>query len=350
MNRANGPLARAGAGTAALALVLAACSGGGSKPPHSSPPVPATGAPSAGAGPTNGSGGGKTVATGINPLTGLRATNNPVIAVKIDDTAAGRPQVGVDQADIVYVKQVEGGLTRLLAVFNTHLPVVEPVRSTRADDPELVMEYGPIDYVASGGDHAELAPLRRSNLRRDLDNNSGRGFARDSRRVAPFNLTANLAQIAREMKGPGPKDIGLVWSRTLPHGTSPGTKVRTKVGNTPVEFNWSPKLHRYVRLIGGVVQHTANGHVISTPNVIVQFCRSTVYRKDIDTAGNPAQWTHTLGSGHVVVFRDGRRIDGTWSREAVKDGTTLRDTHGQPIALAPGGAWFVQTAMGTPLQ
>jgi hypothetical protein len=152
------------------------------------------------------------------------------------------------------------------------------------------------------------------------------------------------------MKGPGPKDIGLVWSRTLPHGTSPGTKVRTKVGNTPVEFDWSPKLHRYVRLIGGVVQHTANGHVISTPNVIVQFCRSTVYRKDIDTAGNPAQWTHTLGSGHVVVFRDGWRIDGTWSREAVKDGTTLRDTHGQPIALAPGGAWFVQTAMGTPLQ
>jgi hypothetical protein len=89
--------------------------------------------------------------------------------------------------------------------------------------------------------------------------------------------------------------------------------------------------------------------VIATPNVIVQFCRSTVYRRDIDTAGNPAQWTHTVGSGKAVVFRNGRRIVGTWNRRTVKDGTTLRDGRGATIALAPGGAWFVQVANGTRL-
>ncbi len=57
----------------------------------------------------------------VNPLTGLGAPpTGPVIGVKIDDTANGRPQVGLDKADIVYVEQAEGGLTRLLAVFATN--------------------------------------------------------------------------------------------------------------------------------------------------------------------------------------------------------------------------------------
>lgn len=285
--------------------------------------------------------------TAINPFTGGRPSKNPVVAVKIEDTAAGRPQVGVDQADIVYVEQVEGGLTRLLAIFNSRLPVVEPVRSTRANDPELAMEFGHVIYVASGGDHAELAPLRRSPLRADINDKGGPGFQRDPNRPIPNNLRANLAAIAKAIKGPGARSIGLTWSSTISNShTAPGRTVRTIVGNTPVAFNWNPKLHRYVRMINGAVDHTANGHPISTPNVIVQFCRSTVYWRDRDVLGNPAQYTHTVGSGKVIVYRDGHRIEGTWSRRSVNDGTTLRDGSGKPIALHPGGAWFVLVAKG----
>ena len=101
----------------------------------------------------------------VDPLTGSKPSNDPVIAVRIDDIA-GRPQAGVTAADIVYVTQVEGGLTRLLAIFHSTLPTtVEPVRSTRADNPQLALKYGHIDYVASGGSHPELAPLNRSPLR-----------------------------------------------------------------------------------------------------------------------------------------------------------------------------------------
>jgi hypothetical protein len=39
------------------------------------------------------------------------------MAVKIDDTSAARPQIGIEQADLVYIEQVEGGLTRLAAIF-----------------------------------------------------------------------------------------------------------------------------------------------------------------------------------------------------------------------------------------
>lgn len=287
----------------------------------------------------------------IDPLTGQAPSKNPVIAVKIEDTALGRPQVGTAQADIVYVEQVEGGLTRLMAVFNTSLPNVEPVRSVRPSDPELALQFGDIIFVASGGSPPGIAPLDKSPLKAVIADRGAPGFSRDPKRDAPENLRVNLAEVARKVKGPKARTIGLTWSSQAPAGTTrPGRIVRTRVGGTEVGFRWDPKTRRYVRIIDGRVQHTADGSVISTPNVVVQFCRVTVYTKDRDVLGNPAQYTHTVGTGRAVVFRDGRRIDGTWTRKSVHDGTTLRTDGGTPIPLSPGGAWFVLAATGAPLK
>jgi hypothetical protein len=104
-----------------------------------------------------------------------------------------------------------------------------------------------------------------------------------------------------------------------------------------------------MRIIDGAVQKTADGHVIDTPNVIVQFCKVTTYTKDRDVLGNPAKYTHTIGEGRVAVFRDGKRIDGTWSRHSVADGTVLKASDGSTIPLSPGGAWFVLVATDAPL-
>jgi hypothetical protein len=287
----------------------------------------------------------------INPLTGEAPSNNSVVAVKIDDTAAGRPQRGIDKADIVYIEQVEGGLTRLLAVFNTTLPIVEPVRSTRVGDPEIALQFGPIVYVASGGSQGELKPLDASPLKTAINDRGDPGFTRDINRPAPFNLAANLASIAARLKGPKAKDFGMVWSGKVTNtGSVAGATVNTKVGGTQVTFKWDPARHQYVREIDGAVQKATDGKVIATPNVVVQFCQVTTFMGDIDQSGSPAKVTHTTGRGKVAVFRNGRRIDGTWHRAAVGDGTTLTDASGKPITLAPGGAWFVLVATGTPLK
>ncbi len=286
----------------------------------------------------------------VNPLTGGRPSNTPVVAVKIDDTAAGRPQVGIDAANIVYIEQVEGGLTRLMAVYDTTLPTVEAVRSTRVGDSDLATQFGPIAFVASGGAKVALTALDASTLRGNLSDRGGVGFARDANRPVPYNLTADLATIAAKLKSPHAKSIGLTWSPTVPTaGSRPAITLHTRVGGTPVAFVWNATLHRYERSINGAIQHAADGKIIATPNVVVQFCRVTTNVADIDQAGNPAKVTHTIGTGKVSVFRGGRRIDGTWTRPAVGDGTHLTDATGAPIALAPGGAWFVLVAIGTPL-
>lgn len=319
---------------------LAGCTGGsGGGSVSTSPP-----SPSASPSPS------KPPAPKVNPFTGGKPTTNPVIAVKIEDTALGRPQVGTNKADIVYVEQVEGGLTRLLAIFNSSLPNVEPVRSVRPSDPELVLQYGHIIVVASGGSPAGIAPLDKAPLHAVIGDRGGPGFSRDPKRVAPENLRVDLAEVAKKVTGPQARSIGLTWSASAPAGpTKPGTVVRTRVGATDVTFRWDAKTHRYVRIIDGQVQHTADGSVISTPNVVVQFCRVTLYAKDRDVLGHPAKYTHTVGSGRAVVYRDGRRIDGTWSRPSVDAGTVLHTAGGKIIPLAPGGAWFVLVATDAPL-
>ena len=75
-------------------------------------------------------------------------SKNPVVAVKIDDTPPRRPQRGSTRPTWSTSSRSRGGCARLLAVFHTRLPVVEAVRSARANDPEL------------------LAPVRRDRLRR----------------------------------------------------------------------------------------------------------------------------------------------------------------------------------------
>ena len=44
----------------------------------------------------------------------------PVLAVKIDNIVLARPQTGLTDANVGYVLPVEGGLSRILAVFSSH--------------------------------------------------------------------------------------------------------------------------------------------------------------------------------------------------------------------------------------
>ena len=86
-----------------------------------------------------------------NILTNLPGKNGPLLAVKIDDTTAAHPQVGLGAADVVYIEQVEGGLTRLAAIFTDKVPaLIGPVRSARISDIEILAQYGRVGFAYSG--------------------------------------------------------------------------------------------------------------------------------------------------------------------------------------------------------
>src|SRR4051794_16444695 len=85
----------------------------------------------------------------------------PVVAVKIDNVADARPQTGVGSADVVYVEPVEGGLTRLVAIFRESEPpaVAGPGRSARRTDIDLLAQWGTPGPAHSGAAPPPPPPL-----------------------------------------------------------------------------------------------------------------------------------------------------------------------------------------------
>ena len=344
----------AGALAVTAVLATAACSGDGKSKTKSATPVPSTPAPTSSASSST-----PPPPAPKNPLTGIGPVpKGPVISVKIDDTAPGRPQVGINQADIVYVEAVEGGLTRLAAIFSTNHPAkVGYVRSTRPSDPDLLLQFGKITAAYSGGAHDSLPLIHRSGLK-SWSNDAGAPYYFRSPHANDhgyINLALDLAKVAKKTHTPGPHSIGWTFSASdagLP--ALKGTDLRTAVrgsysGGTPVEFRWDPKLGKYVRYIDGVRQVDAYGKPVTATNVIVQFCRVVSHPEDTDVNGNPSQFTYTVGGGSVAVFRHGKRINGHWSRPNVHAGTTLTLPNGKPLPLVPGNTWVVLATNGTPL-
>src|ERR1039457_288342 len=125
----------------------------------------------------------------------------PVLAVKIDNVAQARPPTGLTKADIVYLIPVEGGLSRIFAVFSSHFPpVIGPVRSTREDDIELLRQFGTPAFAFSGA-QPQLLPVVEHARIVDLYAGVVGGYFRDPNRFAPHNLYAHTRQLVAEARG-----------------------------------------------------------------------------------------------------------------------------------------------------
>jgi predicted small lipoprotein YifL len=97
---------------------------------------------------------------GTNPLSGLPMEPEDEklrpIAVMINDHEKALPQLGVSQADIIYEVPAEGGITRMLALFQTVKDVgtIGSIRSARLYYAELATGHDAIYVHAGGSDEA----------------------------------------------------------------------------------------------------------------------------------------------------------------------------------------------------
>lgn len=289
-----------------------------------------------------------------NPLTGESGRpSGPVLGIKVDDTDPGRPQFGLGSADLVYVESAEGGLTRLIAIYASRRPdKVGPVRSVRSSDPEILGPFGAMALGFSGGATGVRDTFAASRLvDASVDAHPG-PYHRENGRRAPYNLVVDVRALSGQVgKAAGPRDVGLRWAAHDAR-TGPAPKVNqftVTMGGTRVEFGWDSSAGVWVRRQGGKAVTGADGKPITTRNVLVQFCTVTPDFTDIDQAGHPAPFTHAVGSGRAVLFRDGHMIDGNWRRNAESDRTRYTDQKGSELALRPGGAWVVLAPTGSPL-
>jgi Protein of unknown function (DUF3048) N-terminal domain/Protein of unknown function (DUF3048) C-terminal domain len=275
----------------------------------------------------------------VSPFTGLPTDlGAPVLGVKIDNAAVARPQTGLALADLVYVEPVEGGLSRLLAVYQSHVPsVVGPVRSTRASDLEVLANFGRPALAFSGaasqvGALVARAPvLDVSALARPGD------YYRDWRRPMPHNLYG--AAKALRQGGTPPRDIGFRFG-PAPPGGRPVPEADVRYPATVIGIQWVPAEARWVISMDGAPLTAASGPRPGAATVVLQRVRvcATAVR---DAAGSLSPFAATVGAGDAVVLRDGLAFTGRWSRPTPEAITVFTLPDGSPLTFAPGPVWVV---------
>jgi hypothetical protein len=135
-------------------------------------------------------------------LSGREGIDGQLLVVKVDDTNAAHPQIGLEDADIVYIEQVEAGLTRLAAIYSTVIPQrVGPVRSARISDIELLSQYGRVAFAYSGAQRKLLPVIAAANLQ-DLgaQRQSPTIYTTDPSRVSPFAMVLRADLLMQKIK------------------------------------------------------------------------------------------------------------------------------------------------------
>ncbi|MEP7055675.1 MAG: DUF3048 domain-containing protein [Actinomycetota bacterium] len=269
-----------------------------------------------------------------HPFTGGKEPLGPVVAVKVNNNFPGLPQSGLDQADVIYEELIEGGETRLCAIFSTQRPnVVGPIRSARETDIELLAQYGRIDLAFSGANRLMLGVVRRANLVDARWDAVPAAYTElKNGRHAPYRVHASIPKLLARTSPVNAHDVGFRFGSSH----SPSSAARTVTIHWPGMTNtirYDASTRRWTVYIGSHRQVTVD-------NLIVQYVKikQTGFT---DVVGNHTPLARTLGSGKVMVFRDGRAVDGSWHRQFMKSPTIMLDSKRQHLLLRPGSTFVM---------
>lgn len=276
------------------------------------------------------------------PLTGLPAeaadrSTAEVLIAKYSNAPKSRPQQGLEEADVAMEVVVEGGVVRIIAVFQSSIPdTIGPLRSAREVDPKLIEPFDGF-FASSGGQPSVLADI--SDVAVNASDGRVAGFFRQPGRPAPYDLfldteaVFDMAELGTEPAWPIPFDDA------APTGEQ-ALSVRIPISSFhTTNYRYSATDGGYLRFNGETAHETADGDQLVASSVVAIFVPQ-ISTGRVDGAGAPVPDYTVTGTGEAVVFRDGVAVPGTWERGQTADFFRLFDESGAEIALKPGQTWF----------
>ena len=284
----------------------------------------------------------------VNSLSGRIGIDGPILVVKIDDTRAAHPQAGLEDADVVYIEQVEGGLTRIAAVFSSKIPaVIGPVRSARISDIEILEQFGRVAFAYSGAQKKLLPVIADANLENlGAQRQSREIYSNDPLRNAPTAMmlqAQTLMQKVKEQQLPVAisKSVGWNFAESFDTGTAIASAKVSWPANS-YDAVWSAIENRWLLSHSGVPNLAASGVHLGASTFVIQIVSITPSEYG-DKFGGVTPFTATVGSGRGYILRDGKYIAALWDRATPNVGTSWKTTSGEEIPFAAGQIWIALT-------
>lgn len=270
------------------------------------------------------------------------------VAIMLNNIKEAIPQTGISKADVIYEAPVEGGITRLMGIFEDYddLDKIGSVRSARTYYVYFAKEFDAI--YAHFGQAAYALPLLNSS---EIDNISGLeavgnvAYYRTSDRVAPHNaytsascLNEGIDYMAYRKEYSSDYNGHYQFAKgndivSLDNGIDAKKVVVGYQTNKPwFEFNDADGLY-YRYQYGAKHIDSMNGEQLAYNNIIMQYC-TWGYYDDSEYLN-----INTSSGGNGKYITNGKAIDITWSKDSLYGPTRYYNEAGEEIVLNQGKTW-----------
>ncbi len=272
--------------------------------------------------------------------------NDRPIAVMIDNHNLAWPQAGLNKAYMVYEIIVEGGETRLMALFKgQNVDKIGPVRSSRHYFIDYVMENDAI-YA-----HYGWSPLAQSDISSYGINNingiseSTSVFWRVKDKSAPHNAVTSTEALLKSAKSKGYKTtsnkesiLNYVTDEVkLEEGQSATTVTIPHSTLQKVRYEYDEENKVYKRYARNKSQNDWDtGYAVTTKNIIITFC-DNYNLNDADNVGR--QGLKNIGTFNGYYITNGKAIKIKCTKEARNLQTKYVDLDGNEIDVNDGNTW-----------
>ena len=272
--------------------------------------------------------------------------NDRPIAVMIDNHSDAWPQAGLNQAYMVYEIIVEGGETRLMALFKgVDLDKIGPVRSARHYFIDYAMENDAI-YVHFGQSPQAQSDMKKYSIA-DINGISedGTTFWRVKDKYAPHNAVTSTERLLKSAKSKNYRTTSTEKS-VLNYVTDEVDLEEGQVANTvtiphsnlqTVKYEYDEENKVYVRYARGEKQvDWDTKEPVTTKNIIITFCDNYTLS---DSENKGRQGLKNIGTFDGYYITNGRAIKIKCVKNARDEKTIYQDIDGNEIEVNDGNTF-----------
>ena len=292
------------------------------------------------------------------PLSGRpiddETSRRAAVSIKVDNSPSGRPQAGLEKADIVFEEKVEGGVTRFIAIYQSQeSELVGPIRSLRTTDRPVVSAFRGV-FAFSDGVAFTLNRLKGAPVVAVTERDDAAAFVNPKGRRRPFATFAATARLRREAgddaQPPAAAFPFLAEGEAFaPAGAVPASKASINYGgSTSGSFEWDAATGTWLRSSNNRPHLLVDGERLAFSNVVIQ---KVGYRKVgyNDSSKHPVEEAVVVGEGEAIVLSGGKQVKGRWSKASPEAMTTFTDATGAPIKLVVGPTMIALAPTSAPI-
>ena len=273
--------------------------------------------------------------------------NERPIAVMLDNSKAAWPQAGLNDAYLVYEIIVEGGETRLMALFKgANLDKIGSLRSARHYYLDYALENDAI-YV-----HYGWSPQAQSDIPKlGVENINGiqqssKHFWRAKDKKQPHNAVTDTASILEIADAKGYRTTSeeksllnySVDEVNLTDGEVANTVTIPHSGLQKVKYEYDSENMNYVRFARGKEQTDWDTkEAITTKNIIIMFIDNYTLK---DTENKGRQGLKNIGTYDGYYITNGQAIQIKCTKESRESKTVYTDLEGNEIVVNDGNTFI----------